>query len=587
MEPGNDPHRFIHPVILDSREADSRKSARTPVPLENGPRKRLRPAFLWGFCYFLLSLALIFQGQFSSGITHAEFGHFPDEPAHAMTSLFFRDYMAAHFPSPMRFAEAYYLHYPKIAIGIWPPFFYTLAGAWLLLFGTSHASFLIFIATMGATLATTLSLFVRKVCGGWLGLCAGALFLCLRPVRFSTTTMMVDTTLTLMCFLATLCLIRYFKTGRLTAALSFGFFAAVAMLTKGNALELLLLVPLMCVVTGQYRVLLKKDLYLAGLIIALLGIPWQILSVRLLKNASLIETSQAAGIFGKAAGYLSILWEQLGPIAVLGLFFFLLSRFPRFAARFERRSGGRRGLNYEIAGAGCLAIAVYLFHVFAPVPGPDGRYMMGALPPLIFLFLTGISWLARSLQSSGRSWIVYGAAAILVAFAMPSGAWIIPKNDRLGMENAAQILHASGKVILVNAESSAEGAFIFGVALLDGRPEHIVVRASKVMSDNAWTSTTYKPVLKSPDEVRALLARIPIDSVLVDLTNTGWEQDRALLLDSLRGAPSEWRLSTDMPVSAANSHHLQIYSRIRTAPHNFTDAQIQSNVKASLARKFE
>jgi len=549
---------------------DARNQA--PVEMQKQPRRFLESSWFWGILYFATGFALILQGQFLSGIVHAEFGHFPDEPAHAMTAIFFRDYIAAHFPRPMAFAESYYLHYPKIAIGIWPPAFYLMAGTWLLIFGTAHGSFLAFIATMGASLATTLSLFVRRAAGNLLGWFSGILLLCLRPLRFGTTTMLVDTTLTLMCLLAALSLIRYLKTNRLRDALLFGFLTAIAMLTKGNAIYLLLFAPLLFVVTGCYRQFLKKDIYLAGVPIVLLGVPWQILSVRLLKNAALIQSDAGGGVAGKSIGYLAILFEQLGPVAIAGFAVFVVSRFFR----------QEENLRTDIAAAGCLVLAVYIFHVAAPVPGPDGRYMMGALPPLIFLFFTGVSLLARALTPR-RSWMAYAGMALLV-FAMPSGAWIITRHDRLGMEDVAKIVHDEpGRVILVNAESSAEGAFIVSLALLDRRPEHFVIRSSKLMSDNAWTSTEYHPLLKTPAEVLAVLDRIPVDTVVVDLTRTGWEQDRALLLLALRGDPADWRLTTDLPVSPRNSHHLLVFTSQRPRQAAMTEAQVSSQIKAALA----
>jgi hypothetical protein len=542
-------------------------------PRDTPQRGTSRRALFWGFVYFSVAVAVIVQGQFQSGIFTAEFGHFPDEPAHAMTAVFFRDYFAALFPSPMPFARNYYLHYPKIAIGVWPPLFYVLAGMWLLIFGTSHASFLAFMTAMGAALATTLSLFVRRVAGAWLGLCSGILLLCLRPLRFGTTTMLVDTTLTLMCLLATLALIRYFKTERLTDALLFGFFTALAMLTKGNANELLLIPPLMLVVTGRYRLLLKRDLYLAGAIVALLGLPWQFLSVYMLNNASLIQSDAASGILVKAVGYLGILFAQLGPIAIVGAAVFPISRIFRTGGPFE----------IEIAGAACLALAVYVFHVLAPVPGPDGRYMMGALPALIFLFFAGVSLTARAL-GPGRSWIGYAAAALLL-FAMPSGAWMVTKHDRLGLDTAARILSDSpNRVILVEADGTAEGAFVLSLALLDHRPEHIVIRTTKLISDNPWTSTVYHPRLNSAAEVKAVLDRVPVDAVLLDLTRPGWEQDSALLLRALRSDPVNWQLTNDIPVSPSGSHHLQIFRNL--GPHNrtATDAQLSAHVQAILSK---
>jgi hypothetical protein len=566
-------------------------------------REGARNAIAWGVIYFAAALAVIIQGQFMSGIFHAEFAHFPDEPSHAMTAIFFRDYFTSLFPSPMPFARDYYLHYPKIAIGIWPPVFYVLAGTWLLIFGTSHASFLAFVAIMGAALGTALSLFVRRVAGPWLGLCSGVLLLCLRPLRFGTSTVMVDTTLTLACLLATTALIRYFKTERLRDALIFGILAAVAMLTKGNANELALVPVFMVIATGRYRLLRKKDLYLAGLVVLVVGVPWQILSIYMLNNAALISES-GSGLEGKALGYLKVLFEQLGPVAILGTAVFMISVFFRTAGPAEPARDARAGedevhgiipwfravtrnlhdYEIEIIGAGCLALAVYCFHAVAPLPGPDGRYMMGALPPLIFLFLAGVSCAARAL---GRrfSWTVYTAAALLL-FVMPADAWMVTRHGHLGLDEAARILHDSpNPVILVDAEAVAEGGFILNLALLDHRPEHIVIRATKLLSDNPWTARVYRPRLTTPDEVKTILDQVPVNAVLLDLTRPGWQQDSSLLLEALRSDPDNWRLTNDLPSSPSSGDHLLIFRNVRPPNRNANDAQLRALIEEILSKK--
>ena len=38
----------------------------------------------------------------------------------------------------MAFAENYYLHYPEVAMGHWPPGFYLLQAVWTLLFPTQR-----------------------------------------------------------------------------------------------------------------------------------------------------------------------------------------------------------------------------------------------------------------------------------------------------------------------------------------------------------------------------------------------------------------------------------------------------------------
>src|SRR5215211_7034866 len=75
----------------------------------------------------LLLLALVIGLQMRAGANHAEFGGHPDEAAHYVTGLMLRDYVASGLPgNPMAYAKTYYDHYPKVAIGNWPPGFYAI-----------------------------------------------------------------------------------------------------------------------------------------------------------------------------------------------------------------------------------------------------------------------------------------------------------------------------------------------------------------------------------------------------------------------------------------------------------------------------
>src|SRR5215471_5652765 len=73
-----------------------------------------------GFVLFGLALFL----QWLGGAYHNEFAGYPDEGAHFVTGLMLRDIVAQRqLTSLQQFAENYYLHYPKVALGHWPPFF--------------------------------------------------------------------------------------------------------------------------------------------------------------------------------------------------------------------------------------------------------------------------------------------------------------------------------------------------------------------------------------------------------------------------------------------------------------------------------
>jgi hypothetical protein len=61
------------------------------------------------------------------------FGGYPEEPAHPVSSSMVRDFLAGRdFRHPWQFAQQYYFHYAKLAIGVWPPGFYTALGMWFL-----------------------------------------------------------------------------------------------------------------------------------------------------------------------------------------------------------------------------------------------------------------------------------------------------------------------------------------------------------------------------------------------------------------------------------------------------------------------
>src|SRR5260221_7305286 len=112
----------------------------------------LRTAALVGF-YLVLVIGL----QWAAGAYRSGFGGHSDEGPHYVTGLMVRDYVAHGFPaSPMRFAKDYYLHYPQVAFGHWPPVFYILQAAWTLLFPVSRASLLVLMALITAVTAAAL-----------------------------------------------------------------------------------------------------------------------------------------------------------------------------------------------------------------------------------------------------------------------------------------------------------------------------------------------------------------------------------------------------------------------------------------------
>src|SRR5689334_5000366 len=119
--------------IVDCLSSERRPASGKPYP----PRVGI---FVLSFCVSLAALLLL---QYWSGSHSAELSGYPDEPAHYVTGLMVRGYLVHGWHSfPMRYAEDFYLHYPKVALGHWPPAYYLLQVLWTFVFPTSISSIL-------------------------------------------------------------------------------------------------------------------------------------------------------------------------------------------------------------------------------------------------------------------------------------------------------------------------------------------------------------------------------------------------------------------------------------------------------------
>ena len=113
------------------------------------------------FC-LLFTVAMVAM-QYRSGAFTADLASDPDEPAHAVSSLMVHDYLVQAFPhNPIRFAQNFILHYPKVAIGHWPPLFYCAEALWMLVAGRSRVALLLLVALCGAALASSVYLEMKR-----------------------------------------------------------------------------------------------------------------------------------------------------------------------------------------------------------------------------------------------------------------------------------------------------------------------------------------------------------------------------------------------------------------------------------------
>ncbi len=83
------------------------------------------------YCFFIEVLLF----QWINGVLDNEYTGFPDEAAHYVSSLLIENYITnGEIEHPLAYAKDYYYHYPKVAIGHWPPVMYGMLAIWFIIF---------------------------------------------------------------------------------------------------------------------------------------------------------------------------------------------------------------------------------------------------------------------------------------------------------------------------------------------------------------------------------------------------------------------------------------------------------------------
>lgn len=485
--------------------------ARPPAP------KKSR-AWVVGCIVFVLAFDLAFFWQRVGGADReSEFGGHPDEAAHYVTGLFVRDalVMAGHYAAggfrgpPVKvgreFAEDYYRHYPKVSLGVWPPFFYLVQSAWTLPFSPSRSSVLLLLCALAAVVAAQLFRVLRTEYGVWPAALGAALWLSLPLVRGGYGMVMAETLSAGLMFGAVLAFGDFLDREKRGDALRFGLLAALAILTKGTGLALALAAPLALLFTRRFHLLKRPALWAAVVIVAVLAGPWT-WATRHLGKGGWIEPHPSWHFTREALPYYATKFG-LG-LGLVVLLLFCLGIFVKF--RTPSQNQGRW------AAAGAFLLSVLVFQSLAPV-GLEARHLIPVLPAALLFAVAG--WVA--LTSTRLRPAVAGVLGLLV---LASAVWPVEKKVYAGFAPLAEVLlseAAPGDVALVSSEARGEGMFIAEVAMREHRPGHVIQRASKALASSTWSGSGYAPLFKDDGEVLAFLTSGKIQYLVLDESMPG------------------------------------------------------------------
>lgn len=493
--------------------------------------------------YFFLTLLLLWLG----GANRSEFFSHPDEPAHYVTGLMVHDYLVERpLRSPTAFAQDFYDHYPKVALGAWPPGFYVLQATWSLLFSPQRISMLLLMSVLSATLAWLLYRAMREDLGGIAASLGGALWLLIPLVQKHTGMIMTEIPVALFSFAAAIRFGRYFETHQPRDAVVFALLASLAILTKASALSLAFVPVVAALASGRLFLFKRPGLWASAAIVAALCGPWTILTAEYSRegwdqrSASLQYASAAVRYYPEE------LTQQIGRV-LLGLG--LIGMMARIVvpAIHGRPSGT------WLAAVGLL-LGVLLLHFIIPVP-MEPRHLMPAMAPVVMFVVAGCVQITQWLTAIAiPAWIAGTVSFALAAGGFGLQAFKFSQKNHYGFLPVVQdaLTDPAGRetIFLVSSDASGEGGFIAEVAMHERRPSHRVWRASKALASSDWAGRNYESRFKRAEDLKDLLIHNSVELVVIDesIPNERRRPHHDLLREVLAAEPRSFELIKTYPL---------------------------------------
>ena len=451
----------------------------------------------------LLVLAVL--RAYSAGFSGA------DEPAHFLNGYFVSNYLQTHAgANPMAYAVEYYLHYPKISIGHWPPAYYGMLGVLFLALPPSPEMAFAINLIVAALPAAMMALALASLTGPRTAI-AGCLLYALTPLAVeSQAFFMLDQALTACCMAATLAWLGYLRQPGWRRALLFSGLCTVAVLIKGNG-WLIVLMPLFHMLLARgWRVLTKPHLYVAAALAGAIIIPWYWLTSSISADGFNYRAGWPYALHALSANLRTLLYS-LGyvsvPLVVAGV-------------AMEYRQRQSMPTRWATVSAG-LALILATLTLQSLVPADiDDRYLAPALPAYAALAMLG---LFHCCSAAGRAATLPIAMLLMLAMLAPGAVHLanrVPKVDLRAAEIEPAGTLSPPTVWVIDGSSGAEGAVIAHLAVHDPALRHYAVRASKLLAASDFMGARYELKYTDAHAVLDELMRLGVQYVvLVRLNN--------------------------------------------------------------------
>lgn len=497
---------------------------------------------------FLLILLVTLSLQRLSGAHSAAFGGHPDEASHYVTAVMVRDYVARGLPgNPVTFAKDFYLHYPRVAFGLWPPLFHLLSGMWMLAFGTNRTS-IMFLLVAFTTAWAFIFYKISRPALGTTGAAVAAILLVLLPsTQESTSQVMLDLPVAVIMLLAMAAYARYLESDRAADALVFGVCAAMALLVKYNALALALVPPLCVILTGRHYLWRSKNFWLPAAVVLVIDGPWYLMMRHL-------------GIYAANLGshtptlLRAIIGNLTNTVLIAGPVVFVFAVAGSVLVRSDVRRGlddGSRKLSSLYVVSVAMVLSLFIFHTV--IYRSYLRYFLPAAPALLILSRPALDYLHSFFRK--RTALTAATLCLVVGVHLATTFGVSLKQTSAYVKAADTVISsglAHNGAVLVSADAEGEGMLTAEFVMRDRRPDHYVVRASKVLATQDAMGDNYELKYHTPEQIMTVLDSIPVAIVVTQQCPKGkCGEHENLLKQAATLYPDRWRLSSVIPSEAA------------------------------------
>jgi 4-amino-4-deoxy-L-arabinose transferase-like glycosyltransferase len=446
-----------------------------------------------------------------------EFGLSEDESRHAVTGLYFADFLSdLPLSNPVGYTYRYYAQYPALGLIHWPPFFHFTEGVMFLLAGRSADT-----ARLTTLLFASVGLFfwfrlVKELTNVWAAAICTFLLALLPSIYLFSQSVMLEVPSLALVVVATFFWVRFLRTGRGRFLYLFALSAALAILTKQHTIYLLTFCAITTVTERAWPRLLTWTGVRAAALAALLVAPYYVFAFKVHgDNIQQHIVQSRPYTWHDFTFYLRELPEMLGwpalVMSILGAVFCLLR-------------GNRRHARWMLL----WILACYAS--FTLLRARDARYVLYWFPPLLYF----VSWPLITTVPRRRLRVVAVATCALIVASYGWAAWRSVDYPVLSgySETAEWLDSASQGRQVVLFDGPHNGNFVFQMRVHDRERRFIVIRKGLYVV-NIIKFFGNKELVKSGAEIQELLARYGIRYVVVSDDPRGIEFPAQTMLREL------------------------------------------------------